>query len=111
MSEYTAIVGLIAETRTQTGLQVKCALSTKSYPTKNKVSDDPMADLDLLKHPILPQWNDSTRFAKICIDAKNSTYQFSRTRRVRRYSYFQATQFKADLGCCSSTYELRRSCS
>ena len=71
-------MGMIAETRTQTGLQAKCALSTKSYPTKNKVSDDRMADLDLLKHSILPQWNYSTRFAKICIDAKNSTYQFSR---------------------------------
>ena len=104
-------MGLIAETRTQTGLQVKCALSTKSYPTKNKVSDDRMADLDLLQHPILPQWNYSTRFAKICLDAKNSTYQFSQTRRVRRYSYSQATQFKADLDRCSSIYELRRSCS
>ena len=71
-------MGMIAETRNQTGLQVKCGLSTKSYPTKNKVSDDRMADLDLLKHSILPQWNYSTRFAKNWIDAKNSTYQFSR---------------------------------
>ena len=104
-------MGMIAETRNQTALQVKWALSTKSYPTKNKVSEDRMTDLDLLKHSILPQWNYSTRFAKNCIDAKNSTYQFSRTRRVRRYSYSQATQFKANLDCCSSTYELRRSCS
>jgi len=57
LSDYTTIVRLVAETRTQTGLQVKCALSTKYYPTKIKVSDDKMAELDLLKHPILPQWN------------------------------------------------------
>ena len=48
---------LVAETRTQTGLRVKCGLSTKHYPTKRKVSDEQMAELDLLKHPILPQWN------------------------------------------------------
>ena len=57
LSDYTTIVRLVAETRTRTGLQVKCALNTKYYPTKTKVSDDQMADLDLLKHPILPQWN------------------------------------------------------
>ena len=57
LSDYTTIVRLVAETRTKTGLQVECALSTKSYPTKTKVSDEQMAELDLLKHPILPQWN------------------------------------------------------
>ncbi len=57
LSDYTTIVRLVAETRTRTGLQVKCALSTKHYPTKIKVSDDQMAEVDLLKHPILPQWN------------------------------------------------------
>jgi hypothetical protein len=29
----------------------------KFYPTKIKVSDAQMAELDLLRHPILPNWN------------------------------------------------------
>jgi hypothetical protein len=57
LTDYTTIVRLVAQTRTQTGLQVTCALSAKHYATKIKVSDKQMAELDLLKHPILSQWN------------------------------------------------------
>ena len=57
LTDYPTIVRLISETRTQTGLRVSCALSTKSYPTKIKVSDKQMRELDLIKHPILPDWN------------------------------------------------------
>jgi len=57
LSDYSTIVRLIAQTRTQSGLVVKCALNTKYYPTKAKVSAVQMGDLDLLKHPILPMWN------------------------------------------------------
>ena len=55
--DYPTIVRLIAGTRTQTGLQVRCALSEKNYATHVKVSNDQMRSLDLLKHPILPEWN------------------------------------------------------
>jgi hypothetical protein len=57
LTDYTTIVRLVAQTRTQTGLQVKCALSAKHYATKIRISDKQMAELDLLKHPIFPQWN------------------------------------------------------
>jgi hypothetical protein len=57
LTDYPTIVRLIGETKTQTGLRVNCALSTKYYPTKIKVSDDQMRELDLLKHPTLPDWN------------------------------------------------------
>jgi len=57
LADYPTIVRLIAETRTQTGLQVKCALNAKHYATQVKVSNAMMAQLDLLKHPTLPQWN------------------------------------------------------
>jgi len=57
LTDYPTIVRLIGETKTQTGLQVNCALSTKSYPTKIRVSDDQMSELDILKHTILPAWN------------------------------------------------------
>ena len=55
--DYPTIVRLIGETQTQTGLRINCGLSTKFYPTKIKVSDAQMAELDLLRHPILPNWN------------------------------------------------------
>jgi hypothetical protein len=55
--DYSTIVRLIGETKTQTGLRINCGLSTKFYPTKIKVSDAQMAELDLLRHPILPNWN------------------------------------------------------
>ncbi len=57
LTDYPTIVRLIAETRTQTGLQLKCALNAKHYPTKVKVSDAQIAQLDILKHPTLSQWN------------------------------------------------------
>ncbi len=55
--DYPTIVRLIAETKTKTGLRINCGLSTDFYPTKIKVSDVQMAELDLLRHPILPNWN------------------------------------------------------
>jgi len=57
LTDYPTILRLIGETKTQTGLRANCALSTKYYPTKIKVSDDQMRELALLKHPTLPDWN------------------------------------------------------
>jgi len=57
LSDYPTIVRLVAETRTQTGLRVKCDLSAKHYSTHVKVSAAQMAELDLLKHSVLPRWN------------------------------------------------------
>jgi hypothetical protein len=57
LTDYPTIVRLISETKTQTGLKVNCALSTKFYPTHIKVSSQQMAGLDLLKHATLPNWN------------------------------------------------------
>jgi len=57
LRDYPTIVRLIGETKTQTGLRVDCALSTRDYATQVKVSDEQMRELDLLTHPVLPQWN------------------------------------------------------
>jgi len=57
LCDYETIVRLICGTRTQTGLVVNCTLNTKSYPTKVKVSPQQMNELDLLRHPDLPEWN------------------------------------------------------
>jgi len=52
LADYSTIVRLIRATRTETGLTVRCALNTKHYPTQ-----DQMDELDLVKHPLLPEWN------------------------------------------------------
>ncbi len=57
LRDYPTILRLIAGTRTRTGLQVSCALSTAAYPTKVKVSDSQMRQLDIFKPSILPDWN------------------------------------------------------
>jgi hypothetical protein len=55
--DHTTMRRLIAGTHTKTGLQIRCTLNTKQYATKIKVTDEQMAQLDILPHPILPQWN------------------------------------------------------
>jgi len=57
LTDYPTILRLIAGTRTRTGLQVTCALSTTAYATKVKVSDSQMNQLDVFKPSILPDWN------------------------------------------------------
>jgi len=57
LDDYSTMVRLVAGTKTQTGLRVTCSLSAKHYPTKVKGSDAQMARIDLLEHPVLPQWN------------------------------------------------------
>ena len=57
LTDYPTIIRLIGETKTRTGLKVNCSLNCKYYPTKIKVPAAQMAQLDLLKHPTLPDWN------------------------------------------------------
>ena len=57
LADYPTIIRLIGETKTRTGLKINCRLSTEDYPTKIKIPDVRMAQLDLLKHPTLPDWN------------------------------------------------------
>jgi len=57
LTDLPTIVRLIGQTRTQTGLRVNCILNSNYYPTKTAVTDEQMNNLDLLKHPVLPEWN------------------------------------------------------
>lgn len=55
--DYPTVLRLIGETRTQTGLTVKCRLLTKDYPTGLKITKAQIASLNLHNHAVLPQWN------------------------------------------------------
>lgn len=52
-----AIVNLIANTTTSTGLIVKSALDTNDYDTEIKVSDEELAGLQLQRHAFHGDWN------------------------------------------------------
>jgi hypothetical protein len=55
--DYPTVVRLIGETRTKTGLKVSCRLVTTPDATGRKVTNQEMADLNLQRHRVLPNWN------------------------------------------------------
>lgn len=54
---YEAVVNLIGNTKTRTGLMVKAMLDKNSYETGLKVSDEEMKELRLKVHPFHGNWN------------------------------------------------------
>lgn len=54
---HATIVNLIANTRTSTGLKVRCELDTKRYPSKVKVTDAQMAQIRLVPDAFHGDWN------------------------------------------------------
>jgi hypothetical protein len=54
---HQAIVSLIANTTTRTGLVVKAELDTNQYETEIKVSDEELARLQLQRHEFHGDWN------------------------------------------------------
>lgn len=51
------IVNLIASTRTQEGLRVRCELDKGQYPKGQEISDEQMAQIRLVPHRFHPDWN------------------------------------------------------
>jgi DDE family transposase len=54
---YQVVVHLIAATTTEAGLRVQADLDTKVYPTKVKVSDEQLANVNLHPHEFHGEWN------------------------------------------------------
>lgn len=54
---HEVIINLIAATRTQKGLQVRCQIDTNSYPKGIKVSDDIMDRLNIQRDLFHGEWN------------------------------------------------------
>ena len=54
---HAAIVNLIANTRTATGLKVRCVLDTKHYPPKVTVTDKQMAQIKITHADFHGEWN------------------------------------------------------
>lgn len=58
---HATIVNLIANTRTSTGLKVRCKLDTKRYPNKVKITDAQMAAIRLVPDAFHGDWNYTIR--------------------------------------------------
>jgi hypothetical protein len=54
---HAAIVNLISNTRTATGLRVRCVLDTKHYPPKVTVTDKQMAQIKITQADFHGEWN------------------------------------------------------
>lgn len=54
---HQAIVQLIAATTTETGLEVRCALDTNTYPAGVKISDEELDALNIIRHDFHGDWN------------------------------------------------------
>jgi hypothetical protein len=54
---HEVIVNLIAATTTKTGLKVRCELDLTTYPVGVKVSDDELANINIVRHDFHGEWN------------------------------------------------------
>ena len=54
---HATIVSLISNTRTATGLKVRCVLDTNTYPAKSVVTDKQMAQLQITRADFHGDWN------------------------------------------------------
>jgi len=57
LTSLAVIVSLIAATKTQEGLRIRCELDTRAYPKGRKVTDAQMASLNLRKARVHGDWN------------------------------------------------------
>jgi len=57
LSDYRTIVELIGATTSTAGLTVRCQLDENLYPAGVKVSDQEMAQLNILRHHFHGEWN------------------------------------------------------
>jgi len=61
LASVATIVSLIAATKTNTGLRVRCELNKKSYPKGVKVTDEQMARIKLKPGLFHGDWNYTIR--------------------------------------------------
>lgn len=65
LTSVEVIVSLIAATSTKTGLKIKAAKSDKTYACGEKISDEELQQLRILKADIHPEWNYAIRPHKL----------------------------------------------
>jgi hypothetical protein len=58
---HATVVNLISNTRTKTGLKVRCVLDRKHYPLKVDVTDEQMASIRITRDEFHGEWNYTIR--------------------------------------------------
>ena len=62
--DLATVVHLIGNTRTSTGLEVRCVVDEKSYAKGIKVSDAEWAFLNIMPHQFHGEWNYTVKHAE-----------------------------------------------
>jgi Rhodopirellula transposase DDE domain len=57
LTSRLAVIDLIANTTTSTGLKIQCELDPNAYPKGIKISDHEMATLNITRDEFHPEWN------------------------------------------------------
>ena len=57
LETIAVIVSLISSTTTDTGLKVKCSVDTRQYKTGIKISDEELAEVNIVKNDFHGEWN------------------------------------------------------
>ena len=57
LESYEAVIQLIGNTTTKTGLKIKAKLDKRKYRTEKKVSDEEFDSINPIKKRVLPKWN------------------------------------------------------
>jgi hypothetical protein len=57
LRSYETMLKYIRTTTTQAGLKIKARLSKKKYPIGVKINDVQMAEINMQRHKVLPEWN------------------------------------------------------
>ena len=72
LTDYRTIVELIGATTSTAGLTVRCQLDENLYPSGIKVSDEEMAELNILRDDFHGEWNSHGAFAVKCLVLRSS---------------------------------------
>jgi hypothetical protein len=51
----------LSSTKTKTGLKVKAKIDRRVYPKGRKISEEEIADINLVKHKFYGEWNYTIR--------------------------------------------------
>ena len=57
LASHDVAVRIISSTKTKTGLKVKAKIDRRVYPRGRKISEEEIADINLVKHKFYGEWN------------------------------------------------------
>lgn len=81
LETYETVVNLIMGTKTKTGLKVKARLDRRRYPLKERITDEQMAEVNIVHHEVNPEWNYTIYPSKASMSADRKKEKSRRPRR------------------------------